>query len=169
MFWKAFLPGSGANEAELRAIVAHLAAHGAAFQDVIVVAPPWVLDAFGARGYEVDWRRGDAMIARFRGCPFKLVVRGTRPDGLPEAGTPRPPVTADYGWPPLLEPVWATEVQPDASGDVVIELPRAPCGDVWVRATKGARVCLGADSEGRLGLRVDRGVRVVVCTLTARR
>jgi hypothetical protein len=167
-FWKAFLPGSGAHEAELRAIVAHLAAHGAAFQDVIVVAHPWVLDAFAARGYEVDWRRGDAMIARFRGCPLKLVVRGARADGLAEGGTPGVLLTAEYGWPPLLEPVWATNVPVDASGDVIIELPRPPCGGVWVRVTEGARVCRGADSEGRLGLR-DPGARVVVCALTARR
>jgi len=167
-FWKAFLPGSGASDQELRAIIAHLAAHGAAFDDVIVIARPWVLDELTARGYETDWRRGDAMIAHFRGCPLDLVVRDAEPGKLAEPSAPGALLTAGYGWVPLLEPFWATQVPVHGSDDVVLGLPRAPCGDVWVRAAEGPRMCRGADREGRLAARVDRSTRLVVCTLEAR-
>ena len=159
-FWGAFLPGSGVSDKERHAMVTHLALAGAAYGDVIVIAPPWVLDAFVAQGYETDWRQGEALMARFRGCPLELVVRSALPA--------EHALAVEYGWLPLFQKSWETEVQPPSlEGDVVIELPHAPCGDVWVRAVQAARVCRGADHEGRLVVGAASGARRPVCTLAS--
>ena len=159
-FWGAFLPGSSVSDKERHAMVTHLASAGAAYGDVIVIAHPWVLDAFVAQGYETDWRQGEALIARFRGCPLELVVRGALPADQALA--------VAYGWVPLFETSWATEVQPSSlNQDVVVDLPNAPCGDVWVRAVQAARQCRGADHEGRLVVRAASGARRPECTLTS--
>jgi hypothetical protein len=159
-FWGAFLPGSGASDKERSAMVVFLASAGAAFGDVIVIARPWVLDAFVAQGYETDWRQGGALIARFHGCPLELVVRGARPAD--------PAIAVEYGWLPLLDVSWETSVPPSSSKqDVVVEVPHAPCGDVWVRVVQAQRLCQGADHEGRLVVRAAPGARRPVCTLVS--
>ncbi len=160
-FWGAFLPGSSVTDKERAAMVAHLRSGqpGAAYGDVIVIARPWVLDAFVAQGYETDWRQGEALIARFQGCALELVVHGALPT--------EPALAVEYGWVPLLQTAWETTVQPSSSNDVVLELPHAPCGDVWVRAVQAARLCRGADREGRLVVRAAPGARRPECVLVS--
>ncbi|MBI4699753.1 MAG: hypothetical protein HY744_01075 [Deltaproteobacteria bacterium] len=158
-YWKAFAQPERSSDAERRAIVALLASYGARYDDVVFWGSPADADRLVARGYVADFRRGGLLVARFQGCPAKLVVRGAAPA--------RGPLVAEYGWYPVLEPFWSGPVDVRPDQPTQIELPHAPCGDVWVRVapSSGAGSCLDADSDGLLHARVGRATGIIVCEL----
>ncbi len=115
-------PGSPPKPVQL----AYLAMLGAAYEDVILISEVADADAFIARGYVVDRRRGQAALVHYRGCGLVVDIASAAPQ--------KAPLLVEYGWSPLLRAVDQRVVAPAADGgSVQLSFPAAPCGPVWVR------------------------------------
>lgn len=136
----------------LAALTSELAAAGAAWQDVTFFGPPDAVEQMLARGYTVDFisSNGSAAIARFEGCPARLVV----PPDDEEVQ-----LVMAVAWAPLIEPTSRhTFVLPARDAESTIPLPRPPCGAVRVSVfddrdrsgslSPGDRTCAGS-TDGR--------------------
>lgn len=125
---------------------------GSSYEDVIVLSPPGDHAAFLRRGYVADYERGELMIARFEGCPTRLVLEGAAPG----------PARVEMGWVPLRDVAWRATVTARETA-----VPRAPCGPVWFRVRDAAgRRCQPEPGQRMFGAMLRRGVsNTVTCTL----
>jgi hypothetical protein len=153
--WRAGAPTAGPERA---AVVTRAAGYGSVYEDVILWGRPEDAELFLHRGYVVDWRSGGLMLAHFEGCPLRL--------SLPEEPAPGADAFVEMGWHPLRETarrVSLARARRDGSGRRVLDLPRAPCGAVWLRLLAEGRSCAGADSRGRWVVASTRDTPRVHC------
>jgi hypothetical protein len=168
--WPHWLDRGAPSEDRLRraAVVTRAARFGAHYQDVILWGRPEDGDLLLHRGYAPLWRQGGLLIARFEGCPLRIV--------LPSAPAVRREGVVELGWYPLEEAALRVRVAGEArtaAGRTELSIEGAPCGAVWVRLTSRAHrsgtgspppgVCEGADAEGRLVVPSTRETPVVEC------
>lgn len=143
------------------AVMTMYAAHGARYEDVILVGESRDVDLFLRRGYVADWRRGSLLLARFRGCRATLGIRTSRSVRA----------SVEYGWFPLADAHWERSVNVSAASATVVPLEGSPCGDVWIRVKQETPTgktfqCRGADREGRIMVRMAQGTpNEVTCVL----
>jgi len=137
--------------------VARIGTYGARFDDIVMVGSEVDADYLIASGYEVEFRQGRLLIARFRGCPATLRI-----EGAPEAGT----VFVATGWGPYDRQGWSSTLP--ARSSKVVELERTPCGDTWVKVSpsEGGARCDGADENGVMRVRLPRS-EPIECRLRA--
>ncbi|MCC6521585.1 MAG: hypothetical protein IT373_02890 [Polyangiaceae bacterium] len=150
--------------------LAWLAMLGAAYEDVILWGTPADVDAFEARGYAADARRGGAAVLRFAPCALTVVLEA--PD------SPAAPPTVAYGWAPLTEPAGERTVGDAETYPRRARFAEAPCGPVWIRgywdddasgdASPGDSFCALADAEGRLHVELARTRHTIRCRRTPR-
>jgi hypothetical protein len=152
-----------------RKLLDYVAAHGAAFEDVILWGHPSDADRLLARGFVADWREGGLLLAHFEGCPLALTLESAAGGPLDDAL--EGPIEVELGWVGLVEPSRRFRGAIDAAvgtaaGSRRIPLPGAPCGAVWVRArTAAGGTCRGADAEGRIVVPEVRATPELTCTL----
>jgi hypothetical protein len=155
----------GATSAPRGVHLAQLAQAGAAgWEDVILWGLPGDVEAFVERGYEIDARRGNAALLRYRSCGLAVEVK--------DAEGAADPLIVQYGWAPLSEPAGVKTWPDGAAAERSIRFPEAPCGPVWVRVawdrdrngkpSKADRFCKGADPNGRVHALLARGGAGVV-------
>lgn len=157
------------DPAERRVILEYMASFGSRYEDVILSGTRDDGDELLARGFAEDWRRGGVVVARFEGCPTRLRVRS--PEVIQH------PVQIAYGWYPSMEAHWAqlfAKPSPPSS-ELAMDLPEAPCGDVWVRVvydrdesgavSGGDYACERAAPDGVVLMRLQKGPSTVDCEL----
>jgi hypothetical protein len=130
------------------------------YEDVIFYGEPSDVPQLRARGFELDFERGGLAIARFVGCPLTVSVE--------PAPTEDGPKRVEAHWSPFAPPV-VSVILPRAAqpAPATVEIPRSPCGEVWVRVlydtdgngvpSVGDRVCHGARADGFVRVAVPRG------------
>jgi len=156
-------PDRGDDRDFRHALLTHLAARGAGFEDVIFYGRPEEADHLRALGFVEDWRQGGLSIARFRGCPVTVSVS---PDAARTGAG-----LLEVGW----YPSWhATARYPLARGDAAPDGARTlrlrqTCDAMWLRLVDAPVPCAGADAEGRLLVRATRETPHVVCRLPEER
>jgi hypothetical protein len=107
-----------------RRVEDELATYAMFYEGVLVTgARPADLTLWRSRGYVADWEDASVLVGHFVPCP--LEVR------LPGAG-PLPRVDVGVGTQTILRDE-TPEPKADVDGSRLLQLPRSPCGDVWVR------------------------------------
>jgi hypothetical protein len=142
------------------AVTVYLAAHATRYEDVIFWGRPEDVDHLAWLGFAIDWRHGGFAIARFVGCPLRVVLPPG--DGLDMAST------LEVGWSPALGVTHSYPLQtahPGEDGGWVLPM-RQTCGGIWLRLANEDLRCAGADEAGRLRIGVTGEPRVVECRVS---
>lgn len=170
-FWGGLAQSDPVVDAPFRAsLLASLAHTGTGYQDVIFYGHDRDREQLSSRGYVTDFARDGLWVGHFRGCPLKLEVSISGPRSTP--------LLVEYGWLPLPDVAESRIVPlPTATDDapVSVELDRAPCGPIWVRAgldrnasrhwSPADGICEGAGLDGRLFVQRAAGDTPVRCVL----
>jgi len=125
--WANFRGGPFADPRARAAALDDMASAGAWYDDVIYYGPAAGARFFLARGFVADWRRGQLMIARFVGCPARMVVPPREADR---------DIVLEYGWHPAEGRVWHVRIPQEATrgAPTTVPLAQSPCGPIWLRA-----------------------------------
>jgi hypothetical protein len=155
--WHMWEPGVRDNPGLRLAAMTHYLSFAPGFEDVILHARSEDAALLGERGFVIDFKRGELLLARFRGCPFTVTVAPP-----PEGPTP---TLVTFGWLPSHRATFTTVLLPDTNPEPRrVTIPRSPCGEVWVRVLYDVdrdgkqsapnRTCSGADANAVLVHRV---------------
>ncbi|HEY5283011.1 MAG TPA: hypothetical protein VIM14_09495 [Polyangia bacterium] len=151
------------------ALLNYIASYSPGFEDILLLGNPSDTAVILQRGFAIDWERGGFTIARFRGCPLRLVVAGAEHTSHA--------ILVQAGWYPASRTTYSRVIAPSDSraGPLVVPIDAAPCGKVWVQLDEDLnddgqvsakdRFCGGATLDGRLVVDVDATHSEFYCRL----
>ncbi len=153
------------DRAYRRSVLLEIFALGSASEGIIVTgAHPSDVALLREQGFALDYARGSVALAHFEPCKLDVTI--------PRAVADRP-IRIESGASDLPFVMSAVEnAEPRVGGDLAhFELPRGPCGDVWVHVRtvtrRGADIvettCTNADDGGRIHAQVPRPGATVAC------
>jgi len=153
------------------ALLNYAASYAPGFEDVLLLGDAADTAAILRRGFDVDWAKGRFTIARFHGCPLRLVISG----GKSESHA----ILVQVGWYPASRVTFSRAIEPAEMQDGLtsITIPHAPCGQVWLKLVEdanddrqvgpGDRLCGQAEVDGRFTVDVDATHDEIHCQLVS--
>lgn len=142
------------DPAEREAEAVRLASYAAGFDEALVIGPEDVIATFVQRGFRPVARGERLLLARFEGCPTRVIVDGVRPRGA---------MTVVVGWDPAYRSVEEVTVPTPDAWPYEAPLRFGSCGAHWLTvATAGLR-CRDAGPDGALHIVAGAPLR---CELT---
>jgi hypothetical protein len=149
------------TDAALRAgVVTELAAYGTHYESIAVFgARPDDVRLLESIGYVADWKQGSLFLGKPVPCAAMLTLSGPA-NTMPHLA---------WGLSPLEAPMLEMNLPPLPVGvdAVSLKLDGLACGSVWLRvSTQNGTPCAGADTSGRLALRLSHELTpMVTCAL----
>jgi hypothetical protein len=151
------------------ALLNYVASYAPEFEDILLLGDPSDTTAILQRGFDVDWAKGRFAIARFRGCPLRVVIAGTEQASHA--------ILIRAGWHPASRATFSMVIKPAASHVAELSVPvqAAPCGKVWLQIAEdlnddrqvsaGDRFCTQADDDGLFVADVDADRSTIRCQM----
>ena len=151
------------------ALLNYVASYAPGFEDMLLLGDPADTAVILQRGFQVDWAKGRFTIARFHGCPLRLVFSGA------EQATHA--ILVQAGWYPASRATFSTviELAQTRGGPPAMPIAQAPCGKVWLQVAEdlnddrqvnpGDRLCGQAAKDGRFVVEVDPTHGEIHCQL----
>jgi hypothetical protein len=151
------------------ALLNYIASYAPRFEDVLLLGDPSDTTVILQRGFDVDWAKGRFTIARFHGCPLRLMISG--------AEHASHAILVQTGWYPASRATFSIVIESAAPRGAELSMPvrLAPCGKVWVQIAEdmnddrqvsaGDRFCSQGTDDGRFVVDVDATHRAIHCQL----
>jgi hypothetical protein len=145
------------------ALLNYVASYAPWYEDILVLGNPADTGVILQRGFEADWAKGRFTIARFRGCPLRILISGAEHASHAVSHA----ILVQAGWYPASRATFSTVIEAATRDGAELSVPvqRAPCGKVWVqiaedlnddqRVSAGDRFCRQAGDDGRFIVDAD--------------